>query len=74
MIEETPKTPPKYEGLQDVLLCHAWDIANGKAGGDYVYALQEDYIYIYEDNFWRKMFPLEFMARIETWLPNITAY
>ena len=58
------------EPLQNLLYSYAFNIINGQAGGEYVYSLQENCIYIYEDNVWKKLFDKEFLDRIER---NITA-
>ncbi len=58
------------EPLQNLLYSYAFNIINGQGGGEYVYSLQENCIYVYEDNVWKKLFDKEFLDRIEK---NITA-
>ncbi len=55
----------------DAMLCHAWDIVHGKAGGDYIYSLQEDYIYIYKNHVWVRIFEKEFIDRVQTHLSRV---
>lgn len=43
----------------------AYDIINGKGGGQYVYSLEEDYIYVYENGYWKKLFDIEVLDRVE---------
>lgn len=59
---------------QDKYYCHAFDIINGKGGGEYIYSLQEDYIYVYEDGHWKQLFLIEFMDRLDQAMPIITKY
>lgn len=59
---------------QDKYYCHAFDIINGLGGGEYIYSLQEDYIYVYENGFWKRLFEIEFMDRLDTAMPFITKY
>lgn len=59
---------------QDKMYCYAWDIINGKGGGEYIYSLQEDYIYVYEEGFWKKLFDIEFLDRVEQQMKEITKY
>ncbi len=72
MTESTPPEP-EYQITQDPMLCHAWDIVHGKAGGDYIYSLEEDYIYTYEDNVWKKILEKEFLNRVERNMIKITS-
>lgn len=60
--------------IQDKLYCYAFDIINGKGGGQYIYSLQEDYIYVYENGVWRQLFDIEFLDRVETHLREITKF
>jgi len=63
------------EGLkQDKYYCHAFDIIKGLGGGQYIYSLQEDYIYVYEQGYWKQIFDIEFMDRVDTALPIVTKY
>lgn len=61
--------PPELQNLEynkpDDMLAFAFDIKKGRAGGDYFYSLEEDYIYVYEDNYWKKLLEKEFQDRIE---------
>lgn len=54
------------------MYCHAFEIINGK--DKYIYSLQEDYIYVYEEGFWKQLFDKEFMDRIDTSFPIVTRY
>lgn len=60
--------------LQNLLYSYAFNIMNGQAGGDYIYSLQENCIYFYEDNVWKKLFDKEFLDRIEKNLIPITRF
>ena len=59
---------------QHLFYTYAFDIIMGKGGGEYVYSLQEDYIYVYEDGYWRQLFEIEFLDRIEKAMPILTKY
>lgn len=61
-----------YEIQQNILICHAWDIVKGQASGEYIYSLEEDYVYVYEDNYWKKILDKEFLSRVESKLTKIT--
>lgn len=62
------------EFTQDLYLSYAFDIASGKAGGEYIYSLQEDYIYSYEQGYWKRIFEIEFLDRVERKIKKITKY
>jgi putative DNA primase/helicase len=65
--------PEDVEAIkQDKMYCHAFDIINGN--DKYIYSLQEDYIYVYEKGYWRQLFEIEFMDRLDTTFPIITKY
>ncbi len=62
------------EPLEYYTLKHAQEIIDGSGGGDYVYSLEEDYVYVYEEGFFKKLFPKEFIARITTHIPKLKSY
>lgn len=61
----------EYKVKPDPMLGYAWDVKHGLGGGDYFYSLEENYIYVYEDNYWKKLLPYEFQDRIETAMPDL---
>lgn len=77
MQDQDPQ-PPELQNLEynkpEEMLAFAFDIKNGKAKGDYFYSLEEDYIYVYEENYWKKIKDKQFQDRIEKGLPKITTY
>ena len=56
------------EHLQNLLYSWAFNIVSGQGGGEYVYSLQENCIYVYEDNVWKRIFDKEFLNPYST--PN----
>ena len=52
----------------------ALEIINGKGGGWYVYSLQEDYIYSYENGYWKQIFDIELIDRLETSMEFLTKF
>lgn len=44
-------------------------IANGEAG-DFVYCLHDGKIYLYEDGYWKAIFPIEFINKIQNKITN----
>lgn len=59
---------------QDMALSYAKGIANGSIGNEYVYCLQEDKFYKYENGVWRHVFDLEFLADASKAIPEISRY
>ena len=55
----TEPLPPELTKLEyyrpEKMLEYAFDIKQGKAGGEYFYSLEEDYIYVYEEGYWKKI-------------------
>lgn len=64
----------KVDLIQDKLLCFAHKIANGEAGGDYLYCLEEDRFYHYKQGLWHGIHELEFLSLISHHLKEITRY
>lgn len=56
------------------LLNYAFRIKRGEAGGLYVYCLEEDDFYIYEEGIWRKIYEVEFLANLSKSIPEITRF
>lgn len=52
----------------------AFDIIHGKGGGNYIYSLEEDYVYIYENGYWHKLFDIEFLDKVEEAIPLLKKY
>lgn len=59
---------------QDKFLCYAWRIINGEGGGEYFYSLQEGYIYSYEQGYWKQLFDIEFLDRVDKAIPEVTKF
>jgi len=59
---------------QDIYYSFAYEIIKGNGGGEYIYSLQEDYIYSYENGVWKQIFDIEFLDRVEKALPEITKF
>ncbi len=70
--EPLPPSPELPNINQNKMLQYAWDIYHGRAGGDFFYSLEENYIYVYEDNVWVKILDKEFQNRIEQGMYRIT--
>lgn len=62
VIQTKPKK--KKEILQDLALSYAWRIANGEGGGNYIYCLEEDKFYIYENGAWVQIHEKEMLSRV----------
>lgn len=58
---------------QDKMLCHAHDIAKGKAG-EFFYCLEENKFYVYEKGQWIHIFEIELLSRISRKILEITRY
>lgn len=73
---QTEPLPPELTKLEyykpEVMLGYAFDIKQGKAGGEYFYSLEEDYIYVYEEGYWKKIKDKQFQDRIEKGLGILT--
>ena len=67
------KKEPK-EIKQDLMYSYAYAILQGKGGGQYIYCLEEDDFYIYEQGHWRKIADKEFLSRVSIAMPNITKF
>ena len=74
MIQEP--LPPELTKLEyykpEQMLEYAFDIKKGRAGGDYFYSLEEDYIYVYEEGYWKKIKDKQFQHRIEKGMGVLT--
>lgn len=62
------------EFKQDLFLSYAFEIIKGNAGGHYLYSLQEDYIYMYKEGYWQRLFEIEFLDAVEKHIPEITRF
>lgn len=62
------------EVKQDLFYSYAFEVIKGNGGGEYIYSLQEDYIYSYENGVWKQIFDIEFLDRVEKSLPDITKF
>lgn len=62
------------EVKQDLFYSYAFEVIKGNGGGEYVYSLQEDYIYSYENGVWKQIFEIEFLDRVEKSIPAITKF
>ena len=63
MSEDKPIIEEENSFRQHPLITLAQRIANGEAG-QFVYCLQDNNFYMYEDGYWRDIFPTEFIEKI----------
>lgn len=70
----TENYTPEVNYKQDMYYSYAFEIIKGHGGGEYIYSLQEDYIYSYENGVWKQIFDIEFLDRVEIALPEITKF
>ncbi len=54
---------------QDIYFTLAQRIADGEAG-DFVYCLHDGKVYFYEDGYWKSIFPIEFISKIQNKILN----
>ena len=73
MNEFNTTNPPELP-KQDTLLCYAWDIANGKGDGEFIYCLEEDKFYHYINGYWKQIFDLEFLSHVSKSMKEITRF
>lgn len=59
---------------QDKMYSYAYNIKQGKAGGTYLYCMEDDKFYHYKDGYWEALFDAEFLGRIQESIQDITKY
>lgn len=72
MNDPSTTTEPVTQIKQDKLLCYAWDIANEKANGKFIYCMEEDIFYQYKDGVWKHIFDLAFLAHVSHHIKEVT--
>lgn len=59
---------------QDKMYVYAYNIKKGESGGEYFYCLEDDKFYHYENGYWKPLFDVEFLGRIEEYMKDIIRY
>jgi putative DNA primase/helicase len=64
-------TIPERSPSPDKMYAVALRVKNGEAGKEFVYCLQEDKFYVYNNGYWQSIYELELLATISEKFPNI---
>lgn len=59
---------------QDKMYCYASMVKNGTTGKPYVYCMEDDRFYAYENNYWHKVLELDLIGDICESIPKINKY
>ena len=70
---DTPPEP-KTEIKQDKAYSYAYAIKEGKAGGKYLYCMEDDKFYNYKQGYWEMLYEKDFLGKIQESMIEITRY
>lgn len=70
----TEPKEPKTEIKQDKAYSYAYAIKEGKANGKYLYCLEDNKFYHYNDGYWEPLFDVEFLGRVQENIKELTRF
>ena len=76
MVSEEMPTIPEQKSQKKVNKCltFAQQIKEGKIGGKYLYCMEEDQFYNYTQGYWKPIFDIEFISRIQENIQEIATW